>query len=132
MKRLKLFLWTAKSQSIIFMLMQTGNFQHVNVALKSIHNCVNIALSSPNALFIWSFSRNMFFSIQFSHRVQSKNLSVIGWTDVCNVAEITLARLSRLQCHFGIKGICLSMKTYGMQGIKGGKAGCLYSIFCPK
>lgn len=57
---------------------------------------------------------------------------MIGQTDVCNAAEITLARLSRLQCHFSIKGIWLSMKTYGMYGIKGGKAGCLYSHFLSK
>lgn len=37
-------------------------------------------------------------------------------TDVAGAADITLARLSRLQCHFRIRSIWLSMRTYGMEG----------------
>lgn len=46
-----------------------------------------------------------------------KNLLMIGRTDDTNADEITLARLSRLQCHFGIKAILLSVKTHRMKGI---------------
>lgn len=57
---------------------------------------------------------------------------MIRQTDVYNVAETALARLLRLQWHFGIKSIWLSMKAYGVLGIKAGKADCLYSHFMSK
>lgn len=58
------------------------------------------------------------FSVQPDSPVRGFGLNqrITEQTDVCSVAQITLTRLSRLQCHFGIKGICLSMQTYGMWG----------------
>lgn len=80
------------------------------------HLCENIFNLAKTFLLAGNLQPVCFTEINTG--ITLKSNSIKGWTDVSNGPKITLACFSRLQCHLGIKGICSSIKTQRMEGIK--------------